>query len=102
MQTLSRLHIDDLASAILACLDQELSGTFNLGDDEPATLHDTVIYLCERLQIPLPQILPLAEAPDSLQNSRWVVSDAFRARTGWRPRYPSYREGFDAILSAGA
>ncbi|MDF1561711.1 MAG: NAD-dependent epimerase/dehydratase family protein [Deltaproteobacteria bacterium] len=97
-QLLNRIHVDDIVGAILAVMEApaDAAGVYNLSDDHPCTLREIVTWLCERLELPLPPEAPLEEAPLTLQGSKLVRSARLRERTGWAPRYPSYREGMAA------
>lgn len=95
----NRIHAED-AAGLLACLLQAdargvaLEPVYLGVDDEPAPLAEVVAWLRERLGV-----------------SRWAAESASRragskrcsnarARAlGWAPRYPSWREGYAALLA---
>ena len=106
-QVFSRIHVDDLAAGVAASIDRPRpGGVYNLCDDEPAPNGDVVAYAAGLLGLPAPPEIPLAEAGLSAMAQRFYaeskrVSNArAKAELGWRPAYPSYREGLAAILDA--
>ncbi|MFN3856434.1 MAG: SDR family oxidoreductase [Caulobacter sp.] len=106
-QVFSRIHVDDIASGLAASIARPRAGAaYNLTDDEPAPSHVVNAYAAALLGLPAPVETPFDAAtlsPAALrfwsENKR--VSNALaKAELGWRPRYPSYREGLAAILAA--
>lgn len=101
---LNLVHRDDAAGAILACLRADASvpsATFNVCDGHPVARAELVEWLAARLGIPAPRFDPThpgvrrggAGVPD-----RIIRNEAIRRAVGWTPRYPSFREGYAAIL----
>ena len=106
-QVFSRIHVDDLAAGLEASLARpRAGGIYNLCDDAPCPNAEVVAYAAGLLGLPVPPEVPLAEAGLSVMASRFYaeskrVSNArAKAELGWRPAYPSYREGLAAILAA--
>ncbi|MDB5419353.1 MAG: Nucleoside-diphosphate-sugar epimerase [Phenylobacterium sp.] len=106
-QVFSRIHVDDLAAGLAASIAQpRAGGIYNLCDDEPATNPDVVAYAAGLLGLPAPPEVPLAEAglsPAGLRfyaESKRVSNARIKAELGWRPAYPTYREGLRAVLAA--
>ncbi len=107
-QVFSRAHVDDIAAALESSInDPGAGGLFNIADDEPAPPQDVVAYACELLGAPAPPLVPIAEAElsemaRSFYDDNKRVSNALaRARLGFSPQFPTYREGLRAILAAG-
>jgi nucleoside-diphosphate-sugar epimerase len=107
-QVFSRIHVDDLASGLEASIARpRAGGIYNLCDDEPAPNSDVIAYAARLLGIEPPPEVPLAEAklsPAAMRfyaESKRVSNARAKAELGWRPAYPTYREGLAAILSAG-
>ncbi|MDB5426918.1 MAG: Nucleoside-diphosphate-sugar epimerase [Phenylobacterium sp.] len=107
-QVFSRIHVDDLAAGLEASMARPRAGAiYNLCDDEPAPNSDVVAYAAGLLGLPPPPEIPLAEAnlsPAALRfyaESKRVSNARAKAELGWRPAYPTYREGLTAILEAG-
>jgi nucleoside-diphosphate-sugar epimerase len=107
-QVFSGIHVDDLAAGLAASLARpRAGGIYNLCDDRPAPNSDVVAYAAELLGLPVPPEVPLAEANLSqaalrfYAESKRVSNARAKAELGWRPAYPTYREGLRAILEAG-
>lgn len=107
-QVFSRIHVDDIVSGLLASLDKpRAGGVYNLVDDEPAPPQDVMEHAARLLDVPVPPDLPFNELGLSPATRRFYaenkrVSNArAKAELGWRPAYPTYREGLAAILQAG-
>jgi nucleoside-diphosphate-sugar epimerase len=107
-QVFSRIHVDDLAAGLEASMARPRAGAvYNLCDDEPAPNTDVVAYAAGLLGLPPPPEIPLADArlsPAALRfyaESKRVSNARAKAELGWRPDYPSYREGLRATLDAG-
>lgn len=105
----SRLHIDDLAAGLEASLARPRAGAiYNLCDDEPAGSSEVMAYAAGLLGVTPPPEVAFEDADLSpaaqrfwLENRR--VSNALaKAELGWRPAYPTYREGLAAILALEA
>ena len=106
-QVFSRIHVDDLAAALEAALQRPHPGwAFNLCDDEPASAADVTAYAAQLIGAPAPPEEAFDAAALSPAARRfWAeskrVSNArAKAALGWRPAYPSYREGLRAVLAA--
>jgi nucleoside-diphosphate-sugar epimerase len=102
----SRIHVDDLAAGLAASIDRPRpGGIYNLCDDEPAPNSDVIAYAARLLGIAPPPEVPLAQArlsPAALRfyaESKRVSNARAKAELGWRPAFPTYREGLSAILA---
>lgn len=102
-QVFSRVHVDDIASGVLAALDAP-AGAYNLADDLPCHQNLVIEHACRLAQLPLPLLQSLDEAGLSpmargfyLENRRVANGKAKRV-LGWQPKYPSYREGLAALI----
>jgi nucleoside-diphosphate-sugar epimerase len=103
----SWLHVDDAAGATLAALERGRSGeVYNIVDDEPVAWRDYLAHGARVLGAPEPFRVPVwlvrwvsPYAAISL-TSRFSVSNAkARRELGWRPVYPTYREGLATLAS---
>ena len=106
-QVFSRIHVDDLAAGLQASMARpRAGGIYNLCDDEPAANSDVVAYAARLLGMEPPPEVTLDAAALSPAATRFYaeskrVSNALaKAELGWRPAYPTYREGLAAILEA--
>jgi nucleoside-diphosphate-sugar epimerase len=97
------VHVDDIASGVIAGLEAP-GGAYNLADDLPASQNAVVEEACRLLGIEPPPVQPLDEAGLSAQarafyaENRRVANGKAKRVLGWRPRFPTYREGLRAIL----
>lgn len=97
---LSRIHVEDLATLILAT--RAVRGeTFVVGDLAPTPHLEVVRFICESRGLPLPPFAPLGEQPDSLRANRAIDSSRALRMLGVRLRYPTFREGM-ALEALGA
>jgi len=103
----SFVHVDDVASAVLAALEHDAPGVLNIVDDEPAPLREWLPAVAEMLGAPHPRRMPKALV--RLLAGGWGAAylgglrgaDNTRARRelGWRPRHPSWRAGLTQELA---
>jgi nucleoside-diphosphate-sugar epimerase len=107
-QVFSRIHVDDLAAGLQASMARpRAGGIYNLCDDEPAANSDVVAYAARLLGIEPPPEVALdaaALSPAAMRfyaESKRVSNARAKAELGWRPAYPTYREGLAAILASG-
>lgn len=106
-QVFSRVHVDDIASGVLAALDGP-AGAYNLADDAPCSQNRVIEEACTLLGLPQPPLLTLEQAALSPQarafyaENRRVANGKSRRVLGWRPLYPTWREGLRAVLAAEA
>jgi hypothetical protein len=103
-QVFSRVHVADIATGVLAGLDAP-AGAYNLADDLPASNSAVIEEACRLLGIELSPLEPLETAALSPQarafysENRRVANGKARRVLGWRPLYPTFREGLRAIMS---
>jgi len=104
-QVFSRIHVDDIVAATLAALEAP-GGAYNLADDLPCSQNAVIEEACRLLGLAQPPLQSLDEAGLSpmarafyAENRRIANAKAKRV-LGWHPRYPTYREGLRACLSA--
>ena len=103
----SRIHVDDLAASLEASIARPRAGAaYNLCDDEPCPNSEVVAYAAHLLGLPVPPEVTLTEArlpSEALRfyaESKRVSNALAKAELGWRPMYPTYREGLRAVLEA--
>lgn len=106
-QVFSRIHVEDLAAGLEASISRPRAGAiYNLCDDEPAPNADVVAYAAGLLgQDPPPEVTLEAAALSPMAQrfyaeSKRVSNALAKAELGWRPAYPTYREGLAAVLEA--
>jgi nucleoside-diphosphate-sugar epimerase len=107
-QVFSRIHIDDLTAALEASIARpRAGGVYNVCDDEPSPPEDVITEAARLLSVePPPETtFDAANLPAASQRffaeSKRVSNARAKAELGWRPAYPTYREGLRAILAAG-
>ncbi len=94
----NRIHVDDAAGAIAHLLSIEEPARVYLGvDEEPATDCAVLGHLARRLGLP---DAAYADASSSGDATGKRLSSARLRRCGYRFRYPTFREGYDALLGA--
>jgi len=102
------VHHDDAAAATVAAVERGAPGAYNVVDDQPATFEQMFTAMAEAIGAPRPWRLPRwllsLVAPYVVafgMDTQLRVSNEKAARElGWRPRYPSYREGIEAMAEA--
>ena len=102
----SRIHVQDLAAGLQASIARpRAAGIYNLCDDEPAPASVVMAYAAELLGVEPPPEEPIdletlsPAARRFYAESKRVSNARAKAELGWRPAYPTYREGLRAILA---
>jgi nucleoside-diphosphate-sugar epimerase len=98
----SFIHVEDAASATLACVEPGRAGVYNVVDDEPAPVSVWLPELARAIGAKPPMRLPtwlagLAVGPvgvSMMTRVRAASNDKAKRQLGWSLRYPSWREGF--------
>ncbi|WP_095081281.1 SDR family oxidoreductase [Pseudomonas sp. Irchel s3h17] len=98
----NRIHADDAAGLLAFLLNADHQGVAlddcYIGvDDAPAPLAEVVDWLREYLGV-----TEWAEDASVRRTGSKRCSNARAKALGWTPRYPSFREGYAAILEGGA
>jgi nucleoside-diphosphate-sugar epimerase len=107
-QVFNRVHVEDIASALaLSVARDSTSAVYNLTDDEPAPPQDVVAYAAALLGVEPPAEIPFEHAKLSAMAASFYGENK-RARNtlikdwlGFKPAYPSYREGLRALFQQG-
>lgn len=105
-QVFSRVHVDDIASGVIAAIDAATRGAYNLADDLPCSQNAVIEEACRLLGLAPPPLQSLEEARLSpmarafYAENRRVANGKAKRLLGWLPRYPTYREGLRAIMQA--
>lgn len=97
----SRIHVEDLASVILAMLGAlSLSrDCYVIGDRSPCTQLEIVTWLCNELKIPLPPAVPIEEVHRTLRGNRRVDPSGLLSELGIELKYRHYQDGYRALLA---
>lgn len=99
---LNLIHLDDIVFAIRHSLNGQLAAgeIYNVIDDEPASYRDIYTWLCGRLERDLPPVGDPEYQGKRGRNNKRVSNRKLKA-TGWVPAFPSFREGYQAMLADG-
>ena len=106
-QVFNRIHTDDIASAIMAAVHHQGSGTWNVCDDEPAPPQDVIAYAAELMGVAPPpeeafETAEMSAMARSFYASSARVSNAkLKRELGVTLAHPTYRHGLDALWRAG-
>jgi hypothetical protein len=100
---ISRIHLDDLASIVLAAFEKALkSSLYVVGDLSPVPQIEVVEFLCSKLSLPLPQSISLEESHATVRGDRQVIAKRVLADLGVTLKYPTYKEGYEQCLAVAA
>ncbi|MBM5825319.1 MAG: SDR family oxidoreductase [Cyanobacteria bacterium M_surface_10_m2_119] len=109
-QVFSRVHVDDIVGALLHCLSlppARRPGVINICDDVPCPSSESLGYAAHLLGLKLPPVQRYRDIEADLSpmaRSFWTENRRASNRLlcgtlGYRLRYPSFREGFQASLA---
>jgi nucleoside-diphosphate-sugar epimerase len=107
--TFSFLHVEDAAGATVAALSSGAAGIYNIVDDEPAPLHEWLPVYAEALGAKPPRRVPIwlaklvagSSVAEMAVGLRGASNAKAKRQLGWRPQYPSWREGFRDATALG-
>jgi 2-alkyl-3-oxoalkanoate reductase len=102
----SFIEVSDAAAATIAAVDRGAPGVYNIVDDDPAPVAEWLPYLAKLAGTKPPMHMPawlgrlLAGefVVAQMITSRGYSNEKARKELGWVPRYPTWREGFDAWI----
>ena len=107
-QVFNRIHVEDIANAIDACLASQGPGrVWNIADNEPAPADEVIAHAAALLGVDPPPEIDFATAELSpmarsfYSECKRVRNDSMHAALGVRLAYPTYREGLRACLDLG-
>lgn len=107
-QVFNRIHVDDIASVVIASIERPNSGAvYNVCDDDPVPPQDLITYAAELLNVEPPPAVPFDEADltpmarSFYGENKRVSNDRIKSELGVELVYPSYRVGLKAIAEAG-
>jgi nucleoside-diphosphate-sugar epimerase len=104
-QVFSRIHVDDIASGVIAGFDGP-PGAYNLADDLPASQNAVVEEACRLLGLAPPPLLSLEDANLSAParafyaENRRVANGKAKRVLDWRPRHATFRDGLRHCLQS--
>jgi len=103
-QVFNRVHVEDIGRITALAMRSNLSGTFNLSDDEPAPPQDMVTFAAGLAGIEPPEEVKFEQAQLSEMarsfygDNKRVSNAAIKKILGIELLYPTYREGLTAIF----
>jgi hypothetical protein len=99
-QVFSRVHVDDLASGVVAAL-RGPAGAYNLAAARPCSQNEVVAFAARLLGLPVPPMVPLSALSPMARGfygeNRRVANGKARRVLGWAPVYRDYRLGLRAL-----
>ena len=104
----SWIHVEDAASATVAALERGEPGVYNVVDDEPARASEWIPGLARLIGAKSPLHVPVwlgrllagEVVVRAMTDVRGVSNEKAKWVLDWRPRFPSWREGFPHALGA--
>ena len=106
-QVFSRIHVEDIASTVLASIDKPNPGAaYNVCDNDPAPPQDVIAYAAQLLDMPLPPAVNFEEAQMTpmarsfYAESKRVKNDRIKNELGVTLKYPDYKTALQAMLKA--
>jgi nucleoside-diphosphate-sugar epimerase len=107
--TYSFINLRDAAAATAGILANETRGIYNIVDDSPVRLSEWLPFAAKLLGAPAPGAMDEALARQKLGDMRVYYMNEQRGASnakakrelGWRPAFPSWRAGFEALLGGG-
>lgn len=106
-QVFNRIHVDDIAQAVLAAFARRYDGIVNVTDDEPAPAQDVVAYAAELLGRPVPPDIPFEEAGlNEMGRSFYgeckrVSNERLKGELSVKLLHPNFRVALRALAAGG-
>ncbi|MGZ9113289.1 MAG: NAD-dependent epimerase/dehydratase family protein [Brevundimonas sp.] len=104
-QVFNRIHVDDAVAGLFASMARPRPGAaYILCDDEPAPADEVMEGAARRLGLPLPPEVDWTDPSVSevmrrfYLDSKRLSNARAKAELGWRPRYPGWRDGLEALI----
>ncbi|WP_424983936.1 SDR family oxidoreductase [Maritalea sp. S77] len=104
-QVFNRIHVVDIAQILNAAALKQATGVFNGADDEPAPPQIVIEHAAQLASLPLPPEEPF-ETAEMTPMARSFYGDNKRCgnarlskELGIKLKFPTYREGLEAILT---
>ena len=104
-QIFNRIHVDDAVAGMFASIDRPRPGAaYNLCDDEPSSADEVMSWAAARMGLPSPPEVDWTDpsVSDAMRrfylDSTRISNARAKAELGWRPMYPTWREGLEVAL----
>ena len=105
-QIFNRIHVDDAVAGMFASIARPRPGAaYNLTDDEPSSADVVMSWAAARMGLPSPPEVDWTDpsVSDAMRrfylDSKRISNARAKAELGWRPVYPTWREGLEKQLS---
>jgi len=108
--TYSFINLRDAAAATIRALAREATGIYNIVDDSPVRLSEWLPFVAKLLGAPAPGHEDVASARKRIGDMRVYYMNEQRGASNtkatrqfnWRPAFPSWRAGFEALYAGAA
>jgi 2-alkyl-3-oxoalkanoate reductase len=108
--TYSFINLRDAAAATLRVLARDATGIYNIVDDSPVRLSEWLPFVAKLLAAPAPGHEDVASARKRIGDMRVYYMNEQRGASNakatrqfnWRPAFPSWRAGFEALYAGAA
>ncbi len=104
-QVFNRIHVDDVVSGLFASMARPHPGrAYTLCDDAPEAADVVMEWAAEQMGLPQPPEVDWTDASvsDGMRrfylDSKRLSNARAKAELGWRPNYPTYREGLKSLM----
>lgn len=104
-QVFNRIHVDDAVSGLFASMARPHPGrAYTLCDDQPAAADVVMEWAATEMGLPQPPEVDWTDpsVSDGMRrfylDSKRLSNARAKAELGWRPRYPTYREGLKSVM----
>jgi len=108
--TYSFINLRDAAAATIRVLGHDATGIYNIVDDSPVRLSEWLPFVAKLLGAPAPGHEDVASARKRIGDMRVYYMNEQRGASNtkatrqfnWRPAFPSWRAGFEALYAGAA
>lgn len=104
---LSRIHVEDICQALIASMNHPTpQQVFNLSDSHPCASREVIEYACTLLDRPFPDLISYGDdvSPNLKRfymENRRIRNDKALETLNLTLKYPTYKEGLDALINEG-
>jgi nucleoside-diphosphate-sugar epimerase len=97
-RVLNHIHVEDCAGILRHILRLDAPADLYLGtDSEPVDRNEALRWIADQLRVPAPPTEPAENAPTSRGGNR-RYSNKRILESGYKFRYPTYREGYSSLM----
>ena len=106
-QVFNRIHVADIAQLLMASIERpHRNAIYNAADDEPGPPQDVIAYAARLLGVEPPPEMPFAQADlgpmarSFYEDNKRVRNTRIKDELGVKLRFPTYREGLEALYAS--